>query len=819
MKSKVGDAKRRLVCFSETVGRRKEDNDQISGPEKLECALEDGEVADLDVCTSRNSPKLPVVVTYASGRVIVASEKLEKTQHLQLDIMKGGELEYATTLDLESARKGSLKYREDVVASIGQSQVLLLCAILRQGDKRIWRLYSLKPSVNTSLQTAEPTTRLLLDQALPKQETSSTSPPTYELQAASGTLYQLLEPTLSVYDLSGTSPRLTTACGSSASPVSSFARMSSSITLTSNMDIVALYETKYGSLYGSIPLSLPNNTGSQSKKRKRETNGETQSSPMQQLCSIAETGPVVALRGQELVIIHLGDSLRASKRGRSQGTRLADIVARSQLHSSQGEEISTKQQAKFKQWTTVVDTLVDADDIEGLEKLVATDPQLGEQLGFEGDVDSEQEGEVHQSDRTAYEDLWPLPEPFESSRIDQRKAMYLVAQMFGSTKNGLALRILSLKLLEWLALAGLLSAAQISRAWLEYGDHPLTDETRVLPGNVMLALQPFDEDFQLSHELLSLPAKWEIEEIIQALRAVVQSFDDPANEADNNQTLALPAIPQQPNGDVLMANGSTMNGNGAHSSSSDLDLDSEALAAEQELDHALTALSSGLEVRSDTLRLVFARLLSFSPDTITANLRALMSHRELIFFIHVLRIELADGGWTSRYIGTGGNNDEEGGGGEEQGMVNAMEGAEESGPSNEALKTIGDLLNCAVDAIGTSGWLVGLGSNAVTAQELLTSLRAEVSAGLEQCYEADTLGSALVEIEKFASMLEKEAPVALGAPEQMDEDEDTMLPMGGRVRPVVMDGLGRREGVKSDRAMAAERRKRVGKYSFDRIRI
>ena len=248
----------------------------------------------------------------------------------------------------------------------------------------------------------------------------------------------------------------------------------------------------------------------------------------------------------------------------------------------------------------------------------------------------------------------------------------------------------------------------------------------------------------------------------------------------------------------------------------DSNLEIESKVAEHELDYAMSALTTGLEVRSDTLRVIFARLHAFSHSIITSTMRTMMSHRELVFFIHILRIELADAGWTSKYVDVGGP------AGAEEGMVNTLGGVEESGPNDQAIRVIGDLLNCAVDAIGVSGWLVGLGSDTQGTRELLNSLRAEVSAGLEGCIEAGNLQTFLIDIERYAASSEQ-AQFQIGQHATDAEHETTvekaLLPVGGRAIPPTVKSRNDKGGKKSKIALARKKSRSVGKYSFERIRI
>ena len=546
----------------------------------------------------------------------------------------------------------------------------------------------------------------------------------------------------------------------------------------------------------------PTTSATRNKKRKREDE-EEQAVLIKLLSSFSDIGLVVGLSGNELIAMQLEDTLRRSKRKKSHGTLLADVMGKGSLKDTNYLHKAEEKARKWEEWTAKVDRMIEADDMEGLEKLVANDQKLGKQRGDGIPCEWEEANDMHDGHQVAYEELWPLPEPFDPNDLNRPKVLYIVGKVFAyaDPQDGrLELVIPSAKLVEWLALTGFLSIAYVKKALSQSTETDLQSGLVQL-GDIMAAIRQIDEDFQLMHHLLSLPVHWELEELVQALRILVHSFDsDPQHE----QPLALPAPPQQ-NDDTDMVNGDA-----------DSHLDLESKVAEHELDYAMNALTTGLEVRSDTLRMVFARLHAFSQPLITATMRAMMSHRELVFFIHILRIELADAGWTSKYV-DGGEVEST-----EEGMVNVLGGVEEIGPSDQAIKVIGDLLNCAVDAIGVSGWLIGLGSDAQSTRELLNSLRAEVSAGLETCFEADTLQTYLKDVERYEATSEQGQLLASKhAVEEGDETgtEMALLPVGGRAAPPIVKGRNDKGGKKSKMALAREKSMAVGKYSFERIRI
>jgi hypothetical protein len=562
--------------------------------------------------------------------------------------------------------------------------------------------------------------------------------------------------------------------------------------LTIGGGIATVYETKYGSVQGSMSL-ITNGSASQPRKRKHEEiDGEL--GRFNLIAWFSEHGLAVGICGSELMALQLQDTLFRNKSHKDHGTKLADVVGKGTVKEGRSLQKVEKQSERWTQWTARVDELVAANAIDELESLVANDGNLGRQRKAHELQDIDLDAGVAYDD-LAYDELWPLPETFDPQNLDRNKIQYLLRKVFVESEaqdDRLQIAVCSARLIEWLALTGLLSVTSIRKAMRSTDSHsPAASALR--PGDVMAAIGHIDEDFQLAHDLLLLPVHWDLDEVIQALRLILRSFN---TEPPAESQLALPAPPTT-NENAQLPNG---------------DAESELEVAESELDHAVNALTAGLEVRSDALRAIFARLHALNSVDVTSTMRSMMSQDELFFLIHILRIELADGGWTSRYVDIGEGASAEGG------MVDALAGIEESGPSDESIKVIGFLLNCSVDAIGISGWLVGLGGN-WSAKELVESLRAEVSAGYEGCLEANTVKAFLAEIETYAGQMEQRP----GAISDVDVDEDgaasAVLPVGGKaVAPKVMARNTRKE-TKSRFARAQEKSKRVGKYVYEKIRI
>ena len=577
--------------------------------------------------------------------------------------------------------------------------------------------------------------------------------------------------------MSGTIPKLLTVLGNRSAPVNSFARISASSVLVISNDTASLHETKYGSASASVSLIAGKNSVAHSKKRKKDDqDADVVSSTA--ICTISSNlGLVVGVCDHELVALQLNDASRSSKRAKSAGTRLADVIGKGARDQTHNANMNEKQAQRWKEWTAKVDALVENSDIEGLEKLVANENNLGGQKKIKkkkkmSSKDNAASAEQQNGDAAADQDLWPIQIRVNPQTITRRRVLYILAKIFAfkdSETGGLEICIRSSKLLQWLALIGFLTLPYVRMALQQFSQETDRHESAIImPGDIMAAILQIDADFQILHDLLSLRVHWDIAEIVQALRLLVQSFEaPPADEAQ--PALPAPQHDRQRNDDLEMTNGNDTNAD------SNPEVELESRAAEHELDHAMSALTTGLEVRSDTLRKVLARLHAFPQPLVASTMRVMLSHEELIFFIHILRIELADGGWTSKYI--------DGLAGEDEMPSDGvgMSGLEELEPSDHGIARIGGLMNCAVEAIGISGWLVGLSNDVRATEELMDSLRAEISAGVEGCFEADQLATFLEELVQYA--LEAEKPQLPRREKQGSEDgdgidEEALLPLG-----------------------------------------
>ncbi|KAI7597383.1 hypothetical protein KC346_g14706 [Hortaea werneckii] len=698
-------------------------------------------------------------------------------------------VENATVADLQSAKKGLLASREDVTALVdvalpnnsNNSDQLLLCQLLRTGQGRALRVSSLRLGSRDIVQGQAAGMQLLMEVELPDSERKLDQQAHYDLNVGSGKLYQLLGGRLSAFDLSGTMPRTSATFGRSKDPVVSFARMSASTVLAVFMSRIEVFETKYGSVQASLPLDSSTRSRHAGQKRKLDDGAEL---PWVAVSSFSELGVVAGLVGSELSVVQLSEQLRASKRVRASGALLVDVLGKGALASTHGN-IDYSLDAKNEEWRAKVDSTIEEGNMTALEALLA------QSLGV-------QPGEHEERSR------------FPAASVDRRKAMFVLSKCFRMTREDeqagevrLVTTINSAAIYKMLAKAGYLSASSVRQA-LKLRNDSASSADKPQSGDVMAVLCIFD-NFQLAHTLLDLPIHWELPQVVQVLRLMIRSFETPAQAKGSMNALLAPK--STANGDKSIQDGAIQ----------ETEVESELIAAERELQSAVMAVSTGLEIRSETMRLVIRRLHAYPHGDISLCMRTMMRPEELLFFMKILRIELLEGGWPSRYIDLG----------DKQEDVAGLDGTDDAtGPSNQAIGTISDMMNCAVDAIGTSGWLIGQSSDVYGTAELIDALKSEVSAALEGLYEADTVGTFLRSMAGYERSLEKtwhgveKRKRAKGewVAEEL-EPEEALLPMGCKAEPAVVRSRATKEGKRSKRMFEEERRRRVGLYSIDRIRV
>ncbi|EMC98265.1 hypothetical protein BAUCODRAFT_32278 [Baudoinia panamericana UAMH 10762] len=823
------DRKRRFVCLVDENQTERDDEVAHIGPIKHEYRLADAEIAGINVvaASTDNADALLVLVTYEDGRVACMTEDLSATvwEHTEQDNLR---VVYVAVTDSDTARKGLLTGRGDVLAALdnavtGNAKAQpLLCRIVRLNDRRVLQLFRLRIQSRDRLQARPDSLQLLTSYDLTSTETGHLGNDTalFDLHAASGKLYQLSCGKFTLFDLTSIIPRAILKKGDGTDPVLSVARLGGATVLAVYKHQAITYETTYGSAVASVSLASSGHGASAGEKRKR-TDEDSVQIAFQAVACYQDIGLVVGLRGVELIGIQLREVLRGTKRAKA---TLIDVLERgvgTTAVRAAGSAAKRVQRAdQFEDWQSKVGVACEGNDNDMLESLVAKVLKLeGEVLKGTCDHGPIAHLDAVPDSKTAANGILldPYPRNVSTAEIDRTRANYLLRTLFRSQVDNTGARTESVRLsttasspqiYRWLALAGLLTSAQLESSLAQDLETSRSDRT-CQPGDIMAALKDFDDTFQLVHDVLALPVYWELPELVKAMALLIESFETSPDEED---ATGLPTASAPANSHRALVNGEL-----------ESQLEVQSGLAERELQLAVSTLSNGLQLRSETFRIIVDRLGAFPQKAITEAMRAMMRHEDLIFFVRVLRVEMLTGGWQNQYLGADGEG-EPVDAPEVVGVVAARTGNEEGDvPSDSAMGRISVLMKCAVDAIGISGWLVGESADSFATTGMLQELKAEISACLEGLYDFESLGSLLEELYRYEYALDK-AQATSKLPKRLlasaDAPFDTLqtLPLGS-----TMDaGSGAAwtaEGKKSSRALTAERRAKVGRYVFERIRI
>ncbi|KAI4722151.1 hypothetical protein E4T48_01457 [Aureobasidium sp. EXF-10727] len=706
-------------------------------------------------------------------------------------------VEYATVTDVTSARKGLLKSREDALALLGgtvsldnstdlNTPLLAMVTVDDQNTRR-FNLFSLPSRSKDMITSAHQGLRYLFSYDLPTIPSSDKA--TFSLQSSAGKLHQLLSGIITTYDLSGTVPRLLSVLTPHTESHQSFVRISAALVLVAESTSCAIYDTKYNSLQAALSLeSDPLETAGDKRKR---TEGATEGS-LDFVTFFSDLGMAVAISGNALVGLQINLSATAYKKSKANTSLLINSLGKGSkkaLVAAPDSEVSSQE---WESWKETVDSLVDS-DVAALERFLAAELELSSAPKQQKSAAQESEAQNGEDNR-----MWPVRDSrFLVQKTERRKAVYLLSKMFAwndatnEDQSSISMNFFAANIFRWLSVTGYMSAMAVERALRETGAIQSTAQ-RVHPGDIMKAVNELDTEMHVMHEWLSWPVYLEIEEVIVALASLVKSLQGPS-----------PAAVAK-----LITSKSEESGNELETT-----IQAETDAAEADLEFALSALDTGLSVRSASFRTVFTRLHSFPSRSIVERLRTHLAPREVVFFIQILRIELADGGWTSKYT--------------EDEIAPRSEDA--GSPSDHSIAIISNLLNCAIDAIGTSGWLVGLsGDPDLQTDNMLETLVAETSAALETCIEACSFGVFLNDFERFSNTIhasqkqttiKKVDPIKTPGFEETPLAVDPILPLGykaqGPANKMRMTSTGQVE--KSRGLRGKELSMRVGKYSLDRI--
>lgn len=712
-------------------------------------------------------------------------------------------VKHARIISVSEAQTALLKGREDIIESLGGSSNLethrLLLVLIQSGKNHTstLKLLNLESSDHHNLRAKE---HKILPEILSIPISSSIGQDKEVLQTyfhvASGILYQNTPSDLFTHDLSGGIPRAgqTTPLGNGTT--SSCIRISPSLIATSNNNSFSILDMRYITCQGQLTLPKHKKPRQSVESNKDVETYGTQSPILVLLSYVSSRNIVVALYGRELKAFQLATppGWSSGSRKRKRDGLLIDSIGRG-LPASKRKFNSTKS-ANSSSYDGLSPLYDDVDDVWRERK-----SEMDEYLA---------DGKILELERLLYSDIVSYiqadkaapPSSTTRAKHNPRKVQYLISRIFniendgadvaieaGGTSKRLKVAKSVHSILPLLFNQGRLSDYHVEIALKHEGS--ILSSDHIKPGSVVQALADWDTSLQTLLDYLDGPAPFPAIQTVHVLRYAI--LKDGQSGLSNGMKLLTYG---EYNSDENVHEKATHDPNSKnHTDSSKMQGDAENPIGR-------------------ILRVSLKRLYHCPVFEVTKALRSILSRSEIRTLIDMLRINIARNGWLTPY-------------GEE---AQAQEYQEDS-----PISVIAHLLSCAIDSIGTGGWIMGssLTDDLIETAETIAYMKAEISAALEGIEEATYLRGMLGEMLLCGKSFKNRYPDAYRQRDvknerskptivSVGEGGDNTLPLGLKTHQDISKykiGAGGELIRRSARDIGRLKSRMVPKYSFERIMI
>jgi hypothetical protein len=624
-----------------------------------------------------------------------------------------------------------------------------------------------------------------------------------------GLVHVATSETIATYDFTQPVPKIMSILSDQRSSILGQIALPGGSLLTASRAGYILYDIKFNSIldqrYSAAELSQP-------KKRKRDASADSHVD-VQIVDYYSDLGIVAVLRGRELSCIQvakpqswkqsetsclLADALGKGVNTTSHPQHIANEDVIHSLGHAFSDSVTFPASANWNGVMEQLGDLAEKEDVNEFERLMANHLGIAydapKQNGVNGTT------EHHEPPNTLQ---WKFPDPHKGAiKAHRHKAISALRLIFSwedrthltngnkstTPSSPLSIQFFPPCTFHWLVITGQLNRSNLDHAFRLYPSD--ADSTpSLLSSSLVDAIVQFDPSLQLLFSVINHHLRLEIPELVQSIKYVIQSLTGSGLPAP---MLALT------NGDHSMANGDD-----------DHSINHEADDAMDDVDFVISTLENGIPMRGEAIRRILTQLNAFSNAEIAESFRQLLSQSEIVQLMNILRLELEDSGWVSRYIDP-----------------DPTAAAEFGVPSNHAISIISKILSSAVDAIGVSGWLAPSNDDSADpVDELLLALRAETSIVLEGIHEATFMVDMLDQFLHYAEKKRTEFtpnPRISGAAIKTLAYQTPDLPLGLGLHSELSKSrmsVGGKESHRSKRDIGRQISMRVPKYSFDRIRI
>ena len=659
------------------------------------------------------------------------------------------ELDFVTSGTVTELSEGIFKSRPELriglpkTANVDPTLLVLVSRSASQGKERR-HFIILAVAAGSSDTTSELQRLTPLDVApIPSTEEQEAGKAEYQFEAQTGTLLQLQQGALSVYDLTSAVPKLRSIMPMNGAVA--FSRLSRPFIMSCSLDSVGLYNYQYRSVHAKAPLDL-----SDILPEKQEAHS------CRLICYLRSQELVVALIDNVLACIHVEPPQSNGKRRKAgllidsigRGTAVEVPVKKVKLDHSSSEfahkvpgTITESYLAEHHADIEAADDLLRNDEVLKWEEAMRTAFRINQSPATQAENGEEVPG-------------WEwFPEPSSYPAVDRRWVTYAISRVFTTEAAEeedaplkLRLALPDCNVTTYLAHAGHLTLSNIQSAFRDELEANPPDAKR-LASDLVLSLTEADPSMELLQHYLRATKLGEVE-VLLAVRALMLSMDLIPDTAKTDTKKLLTLEPHQDTG------------------KDDMDLDDleRAIAVTE---HYLGDESSS---RSRSLTLAFMKLWRLPTRSTVKALRTTLQTEEIISLIQMLRMELVRGAWTSLYIDP-----------------TSFDADANEPPPDGAIAIISDLLGRCLDAVGAGGWLLNdavSDMDAADTGDFLTALKLEVTAALEGIEEAIVLNGYVGESVRFGMAAQKGTMARPSwntnkpIPVHLEGRESRLLPLG-----------------------------------------
>lgn len=316
----------------------------------------------------------------------------------------------------------------------------------------------------------------------------------------------------------------------------------------------------------------------------------------------------------------------------------------------------------------------------------------------------------------------------------------------------------------------------------------------ITPRDFLAALAEYDKSLVLVAEIVFSSPTLDLHMLTEALRVLLHSFEDRPTLIKTKHFLK--DVTDLTNGDL------------------DNELQVEEDHATRELQLATELLEGGLEVRTSAIRSCLEKVSTcFQPKQLSKSFRKVLSKREIILLLDVLRNELKDGGWSAHTLE----------------MTSSGKTPESQ---TSAITAICTVVNCAVDALGTGLLPNQTGTGRDEIDDFISALRNDTSAVLEGVQESSFFDGFLKDFLRYELVL-NDPKASSFAMDKRKKDQNlnqylskltapAALPIG--TRPIesisrIRIGAGGEIQKRSTRDIQHKLSQQIGTYTFETIRF